>query len=170
MIVGVDNYGKIFALGTRLNNTLGIIFGDGSFRSAGVRKADLLTLTLVNSKGIYKDGEGRTFIEVHDRFMGWGVPFSNIKTYSDGRIYGIDDMEIQYYSDSKVMKIGSVGFLYYSDGRFMDIGSITVRYYSDGKIMNIDNANFRYYSDGKLMDLGKIHFNYYSDGRIMQMS
>ena len=170
MLVQVDNYGRIAGLGTRLNHNLGVILGDGSCHSTGIRKEDLLTLTCVNSKGIYKDQSGRLFVEVHDRFMGWGVPFSNIERYGDGRIYNIDGLEIQYYGDKKIMKIGSVGFLYFSDGRFMDIGSITVRYYSDSRIMNIDNIQFRYYSDGRLMDIGNIHFNYYSDGRIMEIN
>lgn len=166
MLVQFDNFGRVVGLGTRLNHNLGVILGDGRCYSTGVRSSDLLTLSLVDNKGIYKDQDGRTFIEVHERFMGWGVPFSHFDRYSDGRIYNIDDLKIDYYSDGRIMKIGSVGFLYYSDGRFMDIGSITVRYFSDGRIMNIDNTKFSYYPDGRLMTVGGLKFTYYSDGRI----
>ena len=169
MLVHFDKYGKVAGLGTRLSDNLGVMLGDGRCHSTGIQREDLLYLTLVSNEGIYKDKNGRYFIEVHDRFMGWGVPFSNIERYSDGRIYSIDGLDIQYYPDGRIMKIGSVGFLYYPDGRFMDIGSITVRYYPDNRIMNIDNTDFSYYSDARLMRVGRIQFSYYPDGRIMEV-
>ncbi len=138
MLIYIDGYGHLRALGARIDTNIGVIFTDGT-RAREIRTSDVFTLTSVGD-GIYTDGYGRRFYETDSSYVGRGAGSVSVSTRGDA-VVRVGRAEINYIGD-KVTKIDGVE-LHYMGDKLTYIGGVSLHYTGD-RLTRIGNASLSY--------------------------
>ena len=143
MLINIVN-GYIRGIAVRVDGNVGVFFTGESLKYKCVSANELLNLYLIDGSGVYRDGNGRIFVDTSRYPSGNGTNGSDKSTYLDGSLMRIGNASVSHYQDGALMRVGEVDFVYYSDGKPMRVGNDDFAYYSDGKLMRVGNTDFVY--------------------------